>query len=142
MSRPLVKTHRWLAVLLAALLGACSSGQDLSLAEQDVAHFREMMAAQQFDQIYAGAADEFKKTTTRENFTRLLAAVDRKLGAVKTADKNGWNVNFNTSGTSVTLRYKTQFERGSGDEAFFYRITGGKALLAGYNINSNELITN
>jgi hypothetical protein len=36
----------------------------------------------------------------------------------------------------------TQFERGTGAETFVYRITSGKALLAGYNINSTELIIN
>jgi hypothetical protein len=72
----------------------------------------------------------------------LLAAVDRKLGAVKDAEKNGWNVNFQTSGTFVTLGFKTQFEHGRGVETFVYRIADGRALLAGYHINSNALITN
>jgi hypothetical protein len=100
------------------------------------------MAAQQFDQIYSEAADDLKKTTTDQAMTRLLSAVERKLGAVKSASRNAWSVNFNASGTSVTLKYKTAFEHGSGEETFAFRISGGKALLAGYHINSNELITN
>jgi hypothetical protein len=135
--------HRWVTFLVAALLvAACASGQDVDLARAQVAHFRELMAAQKFDQIYSEASDELKKTTAEQNLVRLLAAVDRKLGAVKNAAANGWSVNYTPSGTSVTLKFKTQFERGSGDESFVYRIAGGKALLAGFHINSNELITN
>ena len=51
-------------------------------------------------------------------------------------------MNYNSSGTSVTLKFKTQFERGTGAETFVYRVTGGKAPLASYHINSDDLITN
>jgi hypothetical protein len=128
--------------LAALLLAACSSGQDLTLAEAEVARFRGQMAAHQFAEIYAQASDELKKSTTEERLTRLLSAIDGKLGAVKSADRTTWGVNFGTSGTTVTLKYKTQFERGTGEETFVYRISGGKAVLAGYHINSEDLITN
>jgi hypothetical protein len=138
-----ISQYRWLVVLGAAVwLAACSSGQDIDLAEARVAHFRQQMTAQQFDQIYAEAADDLKKTTTDQAMIGLLAAVERKLGPVKNANRNSWSVNFNASGTSVTLKYKTEFEHGSGEESFVFRISGDKALLAGYHINSNELITN
>ncbi len=74
------------------------------------------MAAQKFDQIYSEASDELKKTAVEQNMVRLPAAVDRKLGAVKNAAANGWSVNYAPSGASVTLKFETQFERGSGDE--------------------------
>ena len=126
----------------AVLVTGCSSGQDLNLAQSEIERFRQLMTAQQFGQIYSEASDELKKTTGEQDMARLLTAIDRKLGPVKNAEKNGWNVNYNTSGTSVTLKFNTQFERGTGAETFVYRIAGGKALLAGYNITSNALITN
>ena len=141
--RLLNRCDRWFALLAVALfVAACSSGQDINLAEAAVAHFRQQMAAQQFDQIYSEAADDLKKTTTDDAMTRLLGAVERKLGRVKNANRGSWSVNFNASGTSVALKYKTEFEHGSGEESFVFRISGDKALLAGYHINSNELITN
>jgi hypothetical protein len=140
---PKRRFRRWSVVLIAAFLVAgCSSGKDFDLAQAQVAHFRELMAAQKFDQIYSEASDELKKTTTDQAMARLLGAVDRKLGGVKSAKQNAWNVNYAPSATSVTIKFKTQFERGAGEETFVYRIAGGKALLAGYHINSNELITN
>jgi hypothetical protein len=137
------RTFSLIAVLLGGLLlAACSSAQDLTLAETEVGHFRQQMAAQQYAEIYAQASDDFKKTTAEEKLTRLLSAIDRRLGAVKSSDRTSWGVNFNTSGTTVTLKFKTTFERGTGDESFVYRIVGGKAVLAGYQINSEDLLTN
>ena len=51
-------------------------------------------------------------------------------------------MDFNTTGTSITLSFKTQYERGDAVETFVYRATGGKPLLAGYTIYSNALIIN
>jgi major membrane immunogen (membrane-anchored lipoprotein) len=135
--------RRWSAALVVlVLLAACSATQDVDLSNTAIAHFRELMTAQKFDQIYSESADELKKTTTEQNLTRLLAAIDRKLGPVKSAEANGWSVNYNSSGTSVTLKFKTQFEKGTGAETFVYRISGGKALLASYHINSEDLMIN
>jgi hypothetical protein len=126
----------------AFLLTGCSSGQDLNLAQSEIERFRQLMAAQQFGQIYSEASDELKKTAGEQDMVRLLTAIDRKLGPVKSAAKDGWNVHYSPSGASATLKFNTQFERGTGAETFVYRIAGGKAQLAGYNITSNALITN
>jgi ABC-type glycerol-3-phosphate transport system substrate-binding protein len=135
--------RRWFALAVTVLvLAACSSSKDFDLAQAEVVHFRELMAAQEFEKIYSEGSDELKKTTTVQNMVRLLGAIDRKLGAVKKATGNGWNVNYNPSGTSVTLKFKTEFEKGKGDETFVYRLAGGKALLSGYHINSEDLIAN
>ncbi|HXZ92267.1 MAG TPA: DUF4019 domain-containing protein [Burkholderiales bacterium] len=131
------------ALLLAAvLLGGCSSGEDLALAEAQIPLFRQQVAAHQFAQVYREAADDLRQAATEHDVVALLSAVDRKLGNVQSAQANGWNVNFHTSGTFVALAFKTRFERGSAAETFVYRISGGKALLAGYHINSNALLSN
>jgi hypothetical protein len=50
-------------------------------------------------------------------------------------------VNYHTSGTFATLVYKTRYAGGEATETFVYRIKSESALLAGYHINSNALIT-
>ena len=137
---------RWPALLpflllAAVLLDGCSSSRDVALAEAQIPRFRQQMEAQKFEEIYGEAAEHLKRATSQQDMVALLAAADRKLGPVKNTEKNGWNVNFHTSGTFVTLRFKTQFEHGGGDETFVYRISDDKALLAGCHINSNALIT-
>ena len=148
MMRFLMSPHRRrsaasiVAAVVSILLAACSVSKDFDLANAAIAHFRELMTAQKFDQIYSESADDLKKSTPEPNLTRLLGAIDRKLGAFKSAQSNGWNLNYNASGTMVTLTLKSQFEKGTGVETFVYRISGGKALLASYRINSDDLIIN
>jgi opacity protein-like surface antigen len=137
------KTKTATAVLLTGLLlAACSGTQEMSMAQEAAVHFHEMMSAGQFEQIYAQSDDSFKKATTAEDSTRFLSTVNRKLGVVKTSGNDGWSMGFTPSGTSVTLRYTTQFEHGTGAETFLYRLANGRALLAGYHVNSNAFITN
>jgi Protein of unknown function (DUF4019) len=129
-------------VLVAGLFVAgCSAGTDVALARSEIAHFRELMAAQQFDQIYSAASDDFKKAATQQDFVNLLSAVERKLGAMRGTEESGWRVMQSLSGSTITLGFKTQFERGAGDETFIFRVKDGKALLLGYHINSNALVT-
>jgi hypothetical protein len=135
--------RRAMPVLLTGLtLAACNATQDINTAQEAIAHFHEMLSAGQFEEIYAMTDDSFKKASTDQDMKRILATIDRKLGAVKASESTGWNIGYTTSATSITLHYKTQFEHGTGAETFRYRLADGKALLAGYNMNSNDLLMN
>ena len=131
-------THRWLVV--AAIVAGCSMSADTKVAERAVDTFHEMLNEGQFDAIYATASDELKKAAKREDFVALLDAVHRKLRTTKSWTKKGWTVNYHTSGTFVTLNYSTIYDGGDAAEQFVYRLQDGKALLAGYHINSNALV--
>jgi hypothetical protein len=100
------------------------------------------MDTEQFAQVYAQGSVELRHSTSEADLTKILAALKTKLGKVKAAEKDGWNVNFHTSGTFVTLGFKTQFEKGGGTESFIFRISDGKAFLVRYNVNSPALLTN
>lgn len=130
-----------LLLTLTALASGCSSAEDVELARAEIPRFRQQLAARQFEHIYAAAGDDLKNGTTQADWVALLAAVDRKLGAVRNSHEAGWNVSVQTSGRLVSLGAQTQFERGNGVETFVYRVSNGKAVLAGYHINSNALIT-
>jgi outer membrane murein-binding lipoprotein Lpp len=131
------------AILLTGLLlAACSGTQKINEAQEATAHFHDMRSAGQFEQIYAQSDDSFKKATTDADLKRFLSAMNSKLGVVKTSASNGWSLGFTPSGTSVTLRYTTQFEHGTGAETFLYRFANGRALLAGYHVSSNAFLTN
>jgi hypothetical protein len=128
--------------LAALLLVSCSSSEDLTIVRSGIAHFRELMAAEQFGQIYAEAANDLKNSATEKQLVDFLAAVNRKLGSAKDSKDSGWAINFRISGAVVTLTLKTEFEKGSGIETFVYRVAGKDAQLMGYHLNSNDLITN
>jgi hypothetical protein len=94
-----------------------------------------------FEFIYDSGSDDLKKAATKEDFVAILEAVYRKLGTVSSSAKATWNVSYNTGGSFVTLIYDTTFEQGMGAERFVYRLSDKEPLLAGYFINSNQLVT-
>jgi hypothetical protein len=131
---------RTLAVLFALLFAGCSMQADTKAAEQAVPRFHDLVDAGQFEVIYAESGEEFRKSISQDKFFAFIGAVHRKLGPVKATKPDGWFVNYNTSGTFVTLNYATTFVEGEGAEQFVFRLSGDKAVLVGYHINSSELI--
>ena len=128
-----------LCLPLAVLLG-CSLSEDTARAEREILRFHEMLSGGLFEELYDGSSRELKQATSKDDFVALLDAVNRKLGQVRSASKLSRNVNYHTSGTFVTLMYETVFAEGEGTETFIYRLNGDEALLAGYRINSTDLI--
>jgi hypothetical protein len=123
------------------LLGACSFGADTKAAEDGVTAFHKAMDAGEYAAIYDGSASEMKSSISREGFAQLLGGLHTKLGSFRSGKTTGWNDNANTSGHFVTLNRDAQFQRGPGTEEFVFRIEKGKAVLAGYHVNSNLLVT-
>ena len=127
-------------VALVAILCGCSMSADTELAEQAVQKFHEQLNVGRFDAIYAESAGELKRATTQQDFIAILDAVHRKLGNTKVSDKTASTVNYQTSGSFVTLRYQTTFDGGSAQEQFVFRLQDHAAALVGYNINSPALV--
>jgi hypothetical protein len=127
-------------VIAAALSAGCSMSADSKLAEEAVPEFHRLLDGAKFDAIYDGSSDELKQAATRKDFVDLLAAVHRKLGTSGTSNQLNWNVNYNVSGAYVTLAYQTAYAEGDATEQFVYHLEQGRALLAGYHVNSNALI--
>ena len=122
------------------MLCGCSMSADTHTAEEAVGRFRTMLEAAQFNAIYAEAADDLKNASSEEKFVAVLEAVHRKLGPLKSAHQEGWNVNYRTNGTFVTLNYVASYSGGDAHEQFVYRLVHSKAALVGYHINSDALI--
>ena len=123
------------------LLAGCSMSKDTALAQAQISAFHSELDAGSFQKIYLSSSPDLKKAASEADFVKLLATINRKLGNVKTSTQLTWKVFSGTSGTFVTIVDKSQFEQGSGDEKFVYRIDNGVAKLAGYHINSLALIT-
>ena len=135
----------WVKLMLAAaavvlLAGSCSTKEDLAAAEREVEKFHQAYNAGRFDAIYEKTTDELKKTTPREEFVGMLETLQRKLGRETDFKRTNWTVNFGSGGTTVNLVYETAYEQGKGTETFNYRVSGKKALLMGYTINSKNLL--
>ena len=128
-------------ILVAILaLTACSVSQDTTLAEQAVPKFHAQLDAGEFAHIYEQSADDLRRSATQQQFIAVLDAIHRKLGTTKTTTPLGWRIDYQTSGTFVTLTYDTDYSDGKAQEQFVYRLQDRQALLAGYYVNSNALI--
>ena len=136
-----MKSFLPVSLLLAcfALIG-CNPVKAKASAEAAVKEFHEQLNKGDFKGIYAAAHADLKQASTEKDFVALLDAVHRKLGLVQSSEPNGWRVNA-TGHVNVVLAYKTKFAEGDGVETFNYQIEGEKAVLVGYNISSNALIT-
>jgi uncharacterized protein DUF4019 len=130
-------------ILLAGLglLGGCSPAADTKAAEDGVAAFRRTMDAGQYAAIYDSSGADMKSAISRDDFIKLLTGLHAKLGSFRSATTTNWNDNVNTGGQYVTLTRQAQFERGPGTEEFVFRIESSHAVLAGYHVNSNVLVT-
>jgi hypothetical protein len=130
-------------ILLAALstvLCGCSPSADTAAAEQAVSKFHELLDSGRFAEVFVQSSDDLKKVTGEAEFVELLEAVHRKLGNSKSSTRQAWNVNYHTTGTFITLKYRTVYSEGEAAEQFVYRMQDSVPSLVGYHINSNTLI--
>ena len=131
--------RRWIGWSAVALSG-CSLTADVSVATKAVDAFHRQLNAGQFVAIYAATSPAFKASTTEPQFEALLDAVHRKLGAFQSDTATGWNVNATTGGTFAALTFTSSYTGGQAQEQFTYRLAGGRAALASYQINAPALI--
>ncbi len=132
----------WLVLGATAALAACSSQKDLTAAEAAVAQFHQALDAGQFESLYDSASPEFKQSGTEAEIVKFLQAVHRKLGNSRSTTREFWQVNWQTSGEVISLRYATEYEQGKAREEFVFRMSGGAPALVSYNVNSKALIVN
>ena len=130
----------FVAMLLLAL-SSCSLTKGKEAGERAVAQFHNQLNAGQYHEIYAQSDEGFRKAASEADAVSLFEAVHRKLGTVKNSKETGWHVNATTGGAMVSLAYEVEFSEGKGTEQFVFTLTGDKALLFNYNVNSPLLIT-
>ena len=131
-------------ILVCALLltaSACGITKHKQNAEKGVAKFHQQLNAEQYHEIYVQSDKLFQQSAPEADIVALFGAVHAKLGTVKNATVQGWNVNATPSGTFVTLGYDVEFSEGKGMEQFVFKMNGSEPLLFNYNVNSPLLIT-
>jgi Protein of unknown function (DUF4019) len=128
-------------VCLVFLVAGCGGKQQIANAEAAVTQFHADLNAGNFNQIYLASDPAMKNASSQEKFVTLLDAIHRKLGAVKSANRQTFFINYTTSGKFLRLTYATQYDADSATEDFVFRINGDNVTLAGYHINAEALIT-
>ena len=136
--------RRFTAVLLSALalLAACAGPEKVKDTAPLVAAFHHDLDAGRFDAIWNGGDDILHASTGEAQFIRLLDAVHRKLGKVVKSEQTGWSVNYDTAGNTIAVGMSTTFEHGTGGERFVFRSRKEGLELAGYQIDSPDMMLN
>jgi hypothetical protein len=127
---------RMYPLLLAGLvlLSGCSAKQDVETAQTEVGRFHKMFDAGQYAEIYAMSGPEIRQDKSEVEWNAMLAGVHNLYGNVTEAKSVGFNVNYSTGGSRVSLVYDTKFAHANGREEFVYDLEGKKVTLAGWNI--------
>jgi hypothetical protein len=110
-------------------------------AQTVIDELTEQIAAGDFNQVYANAADEWRATVSPEENEKILARVRDTFGRVQSraavrADERG-DASSALSGHTVSISYNTKFERGDAIESITLLERDGRWQLARYAINSN-----
>jgi hypothetical protein len=125
------------------MLAGCGVKESFEDASAEVGQFHAALDAGEWQTVWKQADPELRRAGEREKFGKLLEAIHRKLGNVKSSKQVGWNANVTTEGSFVTLTMQTTFEKGKGTEQFVYRKGDeGKLTLVGYNIQSQDMMLN
>ena len=127
-----------LAAALLALAG-CDGPQSVEDASMKVATFHQRLDAEDYEAILNDSGPDIREGDSRA-FMRLLAAVNGKLGKVRESKQTGWRSQVDTAGSFTEVIMQTTFERGRGEETFIYKGSGAEQKLAGYHINSDEMM--
>jgi hypothetical protein len=131
-----------LALALGTGLAGCNASVDVGEAQHAIELFHFELDQAQYGAIWKTTGSAMRGATQEGDFTQLLIAVHGKLGKVAETSQTGWNVNYNTGGTFVSVMMHTRFAHGTADENFLFRSGDkGQMQLEGYHINSMDLIT-
>jgi hypothetical protein len=138
-----LRTIGLLLLLVGAIIAPGCTGmlKGKEAGAKGIAEFHKLYNDGKIAEIYAATDAQFKKATNEKQFSDLLGAIQRKLGKVTATNDAGFTVNTFNLTTRVVLSQDTTFERGKAKEVFTFEMNGDKAVLVGYNINSNDLIT-
>ena len=130
-----------LPIVLTAMLGACGIKQSYVDSGKQATQFHAALSAGEYDQIWNAAAPALQQSTDKAHFTALLAAIGRKLGKVTEAKQTNWSSNTDNGVSTVTMRFDTKFEFGSGKETITYLwVTGDSLKLSNYAIDSPDML--
>lgn len=126
--------------VIAISVIACGWGDGQPAAEQAIKQFHTMLDDERYAEIYAGSDPKLKEVATEKELLELLQAIHIKLGKVTATKNSGGRLNKFLTETQIVMVQETEFERGKATETFTFIYADKKASLAGYHVNSNDLI--
>jgi hypothetical protein len=136
-----------IAVFLILIGSACGNeagrGRVPAEVQEVVTNIGNLIAQEQYDQIYLESAERWKQDVTLEQSNDTFKTLRTKLGRVETRSLHSAAEQENSGGVLkghvFILSYQTRFERGEGMETFTLIEENGQWRLARYFVNSTAL---
>lgn len=128
-----------LLFLAGMTLQGCAQPENFDDAEQSVALFHERLNSESYEEIWELTASAFDDGQVRDDARALFSAMHSRLGPALQSEEV--DASFYASieeGATVTLVYRTTFERGAATETFVFTVGSGKPLIWNYNISSRD----
>lgn len=135
-----MRVSRRLLIFAPFAVASCSSADDLATTDREVEKFHRAYDGGRFDEIYDNATEDFRKEAPKQDFVTFMEKVQRKLGKTTASKRVNFNLNYGSGVTRATVIYETLFANGKGTEKFNYLVSGKKARLVGYRLDSKDLL--
>ena len=109
--------------------------------ESFVNSFYEQYNDQKYGYIYNQMADaKYKGVATLDAHEKFLKGVFSKMGKVERKEKGAWRINYAPDGVYFAVQYKAFHKTGQSDDSFLLKKNGDFWSLAGYYVNSLDLV--
>jgi hypothetical protein len=143
-SDPRQSARLFLATLLLLPSLACAIDHQRSGlpagAQTVIDELTEEIAAGEFKQVYANAADEWRATVSAEESEKILSRVRDQLGRVQSrVPLRATDQPNAAAGHTLSVSYNTKFERADAIESVTLVERDGRWQLARYAVNSDAL---
>ncbi|MDN3645138.1 DUF4019 domain-containing protein [Pontixanthobacter aestiaquae] len=122
------------------ILAACGVQENIEEGQTEVRNFQFHYDAREFEDIWARSSSKMKKAIKKEDFLDLLANIRRILGKNVESTQSGWKLEKVPQGNFLVITMQTQFERGTGVEIFTLERVGDIIKVAGYHVDSPDMM--
>jgi hypothetical protein len=141
--RSFVQSCFLLLVSSCALAGCSRDQTEVQIAKKATNELRSRLDYGEYEDVYETADPRLQQSQTEQEFVGRLKIIHEKLGKVETSKLHSQTITQDERGlTSIVLVYDTEYDRGSGVEAFNWSIKGYQITLAQYDIDTKALATN
>jgi hypothetical protein len=124
------------ATVFCLITTSCSVPEGIHASTIASTRFHELVDAGQFNVIYDGATEAFKKAVPRDKFLAFMKSAQTKMGVCNTAKLTRNYFFASINGGIGNLSYIRRCEKGRLYEDFQWRVVRGKAMLQSYSPKS------
>jgi hypothetical protein len=123
-------------IVLCLILTSCSIPEGIRMSTVASTRFHKLVDGGQFDTIYDGTTEAFRRAVSRDKFLGFMKTAQAKMGACNTATLTRNYFFASINGGTDNLSYIRHCQKGQLYEDFQWQIVRGRAMLQSYSPKS------